>query len=334
MAEVRQKRKNRVKNLMDYMTSVPIPKRDILNECVPISSDERPERPTNNKDLTNSSMWSLHDSINYFPCERAVDALPAWQYVFTETDAGTAITRKDVNLDELIRFEDGEFNMIMRELESFWSSEDKFRDYGLLFKRGILLWGPPGSGKTSLVQIVSQMIVERGGLALYIDNPYTASRGLLRLRQIEPNRKLVLIIEDIDTVINNHSEHSVLALLDGELQIDNVVIIATTNYPERLDRRLVNRPSRFDLVRFIGMPTPETRSIYLKTKNPRLDGEELTMWVKKTDNFSLSHLREVIAAVECLGHDLDTTIARLRKMMADKPSSDDYMHATGDFGFM
>lgn len=307
----------------------PEPAVNIIEKAIPIPSRENNMK---NRDYSKEAMWSIHHGIHFMPCEKAVDKLPAGQYIFTETDAGVFLTKKDVNLDELIRFDDGDFNDIIVELDKFWNSEDKFKQFNLLFKRGILLWGPPGSGKTSLIQIISQIITERDGLAIYALCPYSAAKGLQRLRQIEPERKIVLIMEDIDTMILNSGEHGLLALLDGELQINNIVFLATTNYPEKLDKRIINRPSRFDIIKLIGMPSSSIRKQYLQYKNPNLTEQQLKYWTNKTEGFSLAHLREVIVAVECLGQDFDSVVERLNLMSTTRPTSDKYH--TGDFGFI
>ena len=82
--------------------------------------------------------------------------------------------------------------------------------------------------------------------------------------------------------------------MDGELQIDNVLFVATTNYPEKLDRRLVCRPSRFDIIRKVGMPTASAREVYLQTKNKRLcsDSAELADWVKQTEGFYVNKVNK------------------------------------------
>ena len=58
-------------------------------------------------------------------------------------------------------------------------------------------------------------------------------------REIEPNRSIIYIFEDIDSIIEHHGEDEILSVLDGEMQVNKVLNIATTNYPERLDRRIV-----------------------------------------------------------------------------------------------
>ena len=117
-------------------------------------------------------------------------------------------------------------------------------------------------------------------------------------------------------------ESQFLALLDGETQIDRVCYIATCNYPERLDKRFVDRPSRFDTVEYVGMPTAAARRAYLLAKEPSLLGEELDQWVGRTDGFSIAHLRELIVLVRCFDRPLDAAVARLEKMRVTPPDSE------------
>lgn len=289
--------------------------------------DEVPEvAPNNEKKLFgDSKMWAVYGHA-YSPCEKSVDALPAGQYTVEQSmNSGIYFNQVDVNLDELMTLPDSEAEQVIDDIETFWSKEDHFRKFGFLWKRGILLWGPPGSGKTSVVQIVSKLLKDNDGLSIYIEDPALGAKGLELLRRIEPNRPIVVIIEDVDSITQYYGESAILALLDGELQIDNVVFIATTNYPERLDKRLTNRPSRFDIVKKIGMPSDEARKLYIYEKNERLRNNkvELEMWVKQTKNFSLAHIKELIVSVEVFEVPFEEAIERLTAMMDKQITSED-----------
>jgi SpoVK/Ycf46/Vps4 family AAA+-type ATPase len=270
-------------------------------------------------------MWAVQGP-NYFPCDEAVKTLEPGQYeVQHSNSSGYYFQKKLANFDELMRLPDSASEDIYKNIQTFWTKEDHFRSFGFLWKRGILLWGPAGSGKTSTLQLISQNIVDLGGLSVYVTHPGICAQGLAIFRRIEPDRPCVVMLEDLDAMISNHGEHEVLALLDGELQIDNVVFIATTNYPERLDKRIVNRPSRFDIVKLIGMPNYPAREMYLSKKNKRLvdNPEELAQWVKESDGFSIAHLKELIVSVEVFEVSLNHAIKRLRKMMDHPPKSTD-----------
>ena len=271
-------------------------------------------------------MWAVSGD-SYFPCEKTEDQLPPAQYVISFSEnKGYFFLKKTVNLDNLIDLPDTRSEYVLKSIQNFWEKEKAFRKHGFLWKRGMLLYGPPGSGKTSTLQQLSKMIIDRGGFSVYVNSdPEFVAHGLAIMRRIEPDRPIVVMIEDIDAIIDRHGESSLLALLDGELQIDNVVFIATTNYPEELDDRFINRPSRFDETILIGMPNASAREIYLSHKNKRLvkDKNEMARWVRATEEWSIAHMRELIVAVECLGADFDTTVKRLNTMIEKRPNSED-----------
>lgn len=280
-------------------------------------------------------MWSVSGD-SYFPCDKTEEKLPAAQYIpMYNEHRGLYFIRKSINLDDLLELPDSKGTYVLESISDFWKREKAFRKHGFLWKRGMLLYGPPGSGKTCTIQQLSKQIIQNGGLSVYCSSPVITAEGLRILRRIEPKRPVVVMIEDIDAVIQRYGEPDLLALLDGELQIDNVVYIATTNYPEELDPRFIQRPSRFDEVIYIGMPSADARKMYLEFKNPRLkkQPDELTHWVKLTEDFSIAALKEVVVAVECLGRDVDETVERLRDIMTHKPSSSDQGNPFKKMGF-
>jgi len=309
-----------------FLTETPVEAADDWEED---SEDSPSSEPVVNK------MWA-QAGVDFIPCEKAVDTLPAGQYVIRYSDTkGVYFSKKEINLDDLIKLPDSASETVLETIKQFWTREKYFRDFGFLWKRGILLWGPQGSGKTSTVQQLAKLVIEMGGVPVYCTHPHNDAVGLELFRNIEPDRPTIVILEDIDSLIEQHGEHELLALLDGELQIDNVVFVATTNYPERLDKRIVNRPSRFDELIKIGMPRDPARAVFLKAKNPRL-GEteneaELSHWVELSKGFSIAHLKEFIISVECFGRTVEDTAERLTKMTNTKASSSD---GEGPFGFM
>lgn len=272
------------------------------------------------------SMWAVNGDI-FIPTDETKRILPPGQYVpMANERLGLYFVKKTVVLDNLMVLPDSKAKYVVEAIGDFWKREKPFREFGFLWKRGMILYGPPGSGKTSCVQQLSQQIIDLGGISVYCLNPTICADALRVMRRIEPKRPLVVILEDIDAIIESYGEHDLLALLDGELQIDHVVFIATTNYPEDLDARFTQRPSRFDELILIDMPNKDARAAYLSSKNPRLaaDKKELNRWVKLSEGFPISALKEMIVGVECLGRTVDDTVDRLQKMMGKKISSEDH----------
>ncbi len=268
----------------------------------------------------NGKLWAVTDDC-YFACEKSVKALPAGYYTIGTSDQNIFFRKQTLCTDNLLELPDSSSANALAEIEKFWTMEEHYREYGFLWKRGFLFWGPPGSGKTSTIQIVIQNIIKRDGIAVQVYNPAASAVGFKVLRNIEPKRPLVAIIEDIDSI--QVSDSNLLSLLDGEHQVDNIVVIATTNYPERLDPRIINRPSRFDTVYKIGMPSLEARHEFLRIKT-KLSPDNLNKWAIDTENMSIAHIKELIISVEVFKADYNATLDRLRKMAECNLNSDEF----------
>ena len=215
--------------------------------------------------------------------------------------------------DDLLTLPDSSSSNLLGEFERFWKLEDTFKDNGFLHKRGFFLVGPPGSGKTSIIQLLAKSLVEKfDGIVVYLENPNIGYACLRMIRSIEPERKIICILEDFDSLIKNYEEADFLSLFDGEKSIDHVVYVATTNYPEDIDKRFLDRPSRFDQIVTVGLPSFEDRLFYLKAKAPTIDDATLEKWAKETKDFGIAHLKEVIVSVTCFGYSFEETLKRLK----------------------
>lgn len=257
----------------------------------------------------------------FMPVPKTTRALEAGFYTPVETQRGRALRRMQVRTDNLVELPDPVIDTLLTEFVTFWKRAPAFGGMGLSPKRGLLLWGPPGSGKTSAVQRMAEhMIRELGGICVMAGHPGLTADTLHDLRMIEPHRPLVVVFEDLDAMVDRWGEPELLALLDGETQIGNVVNVATTNYPELLDPRFVNRPGRFGRTQYVGMPNQEAREVYIKARVPGIDDVRLARWVKESDGWSIAHLRELVVATEMLGDPDDATIERLAGMH-QKPDS-------------
>ena len=278
-----------------------------------------PER----KHDSGASRWSAHEG-KFWGSSLTIDRLPAGLYRCGQSSSiGYYLDSMLNDTDTLMRLPDSQVEEVLREITEFSTLKPAFEKRGFLYKRGILLWGPPGSGKTCCLRLLIQMVIESmGGIAIFVDHPGTASGCLQLARKIEPHRQIIAILEDLDALVERYGENEYLALLDGESQVDNMIAVATTNYPERLDRRFVDRPSRFDTIRYVGMPTAAARKTYLETKEPDLTGDTLAQYVEESDGFSIAHLRELVILTQCFGRSLDVSVKRLKSMQVAKPSSD------------
>jgi hypothetical protein len=274
--------------------------------------------------------WQAGPNDTFRPGGITMTSLPAGVYAGGLDAYGPYVELRTILCDDLIELPDHATGRVLAGMETFWASADRYRALGLIHKRGVLLWGPQGSGKTVTVQLLMKRLIARNGIVLLFANPQIMLAALATVRRVEPTRPLIVVMEDIDEMIGSYGEHEILSLLDGDKQIDNVVQIATTNHPERLGARILNRPSRFDERIFVGMPSGESRLTYLrnavKRSGAQLESAELLRWRDDTDGLSIAHLRELIAGVLCLNEPYESVLARLRALGVKPNAVDGFAH--------
>jgi AAA+ superfamily predicted ATPase len=277
--------------------------------------------------------WKVASPSVFEACGTTYRALPAGAYGCMLNQFGEPqLVAKDLQVDDLIDFVDSLPSQILKEIDNFWSLGDVFKKHGYLHRRGYLLYGPQGSGKSSVVHQVVHRIVKAGHIAVFCEHPGLLTRTMELFRKVEPTRPLVCLFEDIDAVIELHSDSELLQWLDGSHQIDKVINIATTNYPERLDRRIVSRPRRFDRIIKIETPEARIRRTYFGKKLPDLNKDDLERWVDLTEGLSFAALAELVISVACLGNSLEDSIEVLRHLDDQHPSSREF-DKPGAMGF-
>jgi len=227
--------------------------------------------------------------------------------------------------DTLIRLPEFTSEKIIKEVEKFWSpkTKAKFNKRKLVYKRGIILHGKPGVGKSACVAQIMEAEVNSGGVVFFAPSPNLLYYVMKCIREIENvDRRCLVVWEEFDSMIDRN-ESEFLSLLDGEMQIDNVVYLATTNYLDRIPNRFKNRPSRFASIVEVGLPNDATRRAYLENKIYPEDKINIEDWVKATDGLTIDHIKDLIISVLCLDIPLQEAVDRLTKIDYTKEDEQD-----------
>ncbi len=131
-------------------------------------------------------------------------------------------------------------------------------------------------------------------------------------------------MEDIDNWGGNSESH-LTNFLDGIGKIDALLVVATTNYLEKVSPRLRARPGRFDEVLAVGYPGAAVRRAFLASKLGA-DSDKLDELTALTAGISMAHIKEVIVRTLILGGCTAETMKTLREQCgasAPPPAADD-----------
>ena len=261
-------------------------------------------------------------------------------HTIVKTMAGLKLTPTEFNKDTIL-----ESFVYTKEIEeridTFFSKVDTYHRYGFeIAKRGMLLYGPPGSGKSTVLNKVSRRYGADGKTAVLVWSTDKFDAGsvkdFIKSFQYQGVERLILIAEDIGGVeVSNariQSESSLLSLLDNQEKTFRIstMIIGTTNYPENFMGNLTNRPNRFDDKINVGFPPASARiellKFFDKDNLANQDAVEL-IGSKKCEEFTPSHIREAIIRSAIFDKDVTSTInemlndiKKFKKAFEDKKS--------------
>ncbi len=181
-------------------------------------------------------------------------------------------------------------NELMQDVESFFSTGiEVYRRLKLKPFRKLLLAGVPGTGKTMLCSALARWSLGREYLVIYVSGADRSGSSFWKIEQalsIAARSKVptLILLEELDAYLHEEEKAMVLNVLDGAESAENekgTLLIATTNYPEAIDERILKRPGRLDRIYII----PETRE--------REDAERMlqqylgTMW--KEEHRTMAH---------------------------------------------
>ncbi|KAL6048177.1 Mitochondrial chaperone BCS1 [Balamuthia mandrillaris] len=163
---------------------------------------------------------------------------------------------------------------VQQDLDSFFAEEtlDWYTAKGITYKRSYLLYGRPGTGKSSLIQAIATTR-KRNVCLVQLSHPQLTDEGLMEAMSSAPNRALI-VLEDVDALFGETRQKNddascplsfsgLLNALDGVSNIDGQLFILTTNHLERLDPALV-RCGRVDVkIPFCWATVEQVRDMFL-----------------------------------------------------------------------
>ncbi len=184
----------------------------------------------------------------------------------------TSKNKDDVTFDKVIGL-DAAKKAIVEAIQIPLMHPDLLEKYDIKTINGMLLFGPPGTGKTMLMKAVAS---ELSGITLLeIDAPSLQNEGIenanAKLKAIfyraMENKPAIIFIDEMDGLVINRENASEISAqittemlkdMDGLKQMSNVIVVGATNRPDVLDPAIL-RPGRFDKLIFIKPPDEPAR---------------------------------------------------------------------------
>ncbi|KAM0137005.1 hypothetical protein ACHAP3_004343 [Botrytis cinerea] len=246
-----------------------------------------------------ASAWTieLHEEIYVFDSQEWVKDKKLYESV------------QGSSWDEVILNKKMKTNLIA-DVEGFFDNQALYKKLVVPWKRGIILHGVPGNGKTISIKALMSTLSSRPSPipSLYVKSfdgechgpKWSISNIFQKARQMAP---CLLIFEDLDSLVTEKTRSYFLNEVDGLESNDGILMIGSTNHLGKLDSSISKRPSRFDRKYCFRVPNEEERGAYVEFWKGKLggDGEDMVdfgedvclLVAKMTEGFSFAYLKEL-----------------------------------------
>ncbi|THV45876.1 hypothetical protein BGAL_0442g00100 [Botrytis galanthina] len=246
-----------------------------------------------------ASAWTveLHEEIYVFDSQEWVKDKSLYESV------------QGSSWDEVILDKRMKANLIA-DVEGFFDNQALYKKLAVPWKRGIILHGVPGNGKTISIKALMSSLSSRPSPipSLYVKSfdgechgpKWAISTIFQKARKMAP---CLLIFEDLDSLVTEKTRSYFLNEVDGLESNDGILMIGSTNHLGKLDSSISKRPSRFDRKYCFRVPNEEERKVYVEFWRGKLGkdggdmvefGDELCSLVAKmTEGFSFAYMKEL-----------------------------------------
>jgi len=194
-----------------------------------------------------------------------------------------------------------------QSIEQFILNKQLYTNSMSSYKLGILLFGPPGSGKTSYMR---KLITEKKAIVIFMDAVPTR-KFLEKLESSTKNKLKIIVFEEAVSILESSEDiREMLDFLDGSRSVTNAIYFLSTNYPESIPENVI-RNGRIDIFVKVDYPSYNARK---KLINLYLQRDPSENELSVTNNMPIVDIRQI-----CFLHKkTDKTFEECVKIVEDK----------------
>lgn len=233
------------------------------------------------------------------------------------TKYGFELFNKEI--DNLISFKEGIVNETIERVKDFFSEKtiSLYKEMKVCHKVGMLLHGPPGTGKTSTVMLIMKELVDNLNCICLIctDNNLNFIMGAINLLRKEGyTGPICLFIDEVEDAFSSELG-SYLTFLDGEKSVEGLIFIGCTNHINEIPDKIKYRKSRIKHLIEINRFPDTVYQHYIKEKIPSLNDKEVIEIAYKAGeaNLTIDQLKHVLVDHRLENIPLDKAIQEVKK---------------------
>lgn len=323
---------------------------DVRNICESIAQEVAQEAVREHKvlEITQEDLMAAIRNVKPAATLAQLKEYDTFKIDFERRVLGQNVVEKDklVTMRDVIGLDDAK-RAIKDAIEVPLVHPELVKKYGVSPIKGVLLFGPPGNGKTMLLaSILNGMkgvtVLQISSSELVTQDPRNAISAIKKIfNRAEENVPSVILIDEVDSMIPARKSASEMAILltneilqqiDGIKEKEGIIIVGATNRPEALDPAML-RPGRFDKLIFVRPPNEKERAamfaLYLKDA-PTDEGVDVAELGKVSEGFTGADISNICREVKTealrmaseTGKDILIEMSDLQKLISQfKPSA-------------
>jgi len=290
---------------------------DIQNVCKEVTR-KAAARAAKTKALVYITTKDFIDVIKAMKPSTTIEQLEMYEQFKKDFERRTQLRKEIVKEEKRVTFDDvadlEDVKKALRDaLELPLLHKELMKKYGVEAIKGILLFGPPGCGKTYIMKAAANEInVNFFSISGSQTMKLGKEKAVLVIREVfnraKENAPAIIFVDEVDAIVPKREEVSedeimviteFLTQLDGIKELENVVLVGATNRPNAIDPAML-RPGRFDKIVFVPLPSKEARRVIfaLNLQNIQTRDLDLDTLVEKTTGYTGADIANICREVK------------------------------------